>query len=172
MSTNARPRSAVPVQGAFAVPGSPSPVMDTLLGAAGAQVQPAAAPPREQAQPATDAVEVRPQAAPAKRRSRTRKTAAPRAASEVVVPAPPAGAYPGMVSLNVRIRTGQHWNLKSQTFLRGEKMTTVVGALVEAFLDDPDLWLRLIAEAAETGTPIGEVLTPAVQAALEQLQEE
>lgn len=167
MSTNARPRSAVPVQGAFAPPSSPSPVMDTLLGAAGAQVSP---PAPAAAVPTEAAVEVRPQTAPAKRRTPARKVATQ--AREVSVPPPPKRAYPGTTSLNVRVRDANHWALKMTTSMRGEKMTRVVGALIDAFLDAPDDWLALIDEVEMSQKTLGQVLTPLVLEALEQLQEE
>lgn len=158
-SPSSRPRSSVPVQGAFAPAASPTPAIDTLLASAGG------VPPEE-----TEAAPAQEHRAPEAKRATPRRTPAKRRSA--LIPDMPEDRYKDKIQMNVRVDKSLHWAARSSSFMTGGSMGSIMEQFLEAFAEAPDEWLDFFALATESGKGVAEALNPAMKAALASLVEE
>lgn len=171
-----RPRSPIPTEasrGVFAVPATSA--TDDVMRDAGAP--PAAPEPTEEpasraAAPKRVAAQVAVQRRTPSANRRTGRQSAGTRAPSALIPAAPEDRYVDRQQLNVRITKELHWALRASSFMTNDSMSRVITKFLEAYAEDPEVWLDLFTVAAENGTPIGDALNPAVRAALASLLDE
>ena len=128
---------------------------------------PAKAPARRRAEPGTTK-SVRTPGPRQRSRGESPRREGRNAAATPGMPEPPPGYVTSKKPLQVYVQGGDHWNLKFGALVRGTDMSTVVSALVSAVNHDPDSWVALIERAQEERLSLGELLEPALAAALDQ----
>lgn len=140
-------------------------VVDDILTQAGA-LPPPATRAEAPAEPAPA------QATKTARRPPQRRTAPPaKGAPSALVPPAPEDRYTDRQQLNIRIPRDLHWALRASTFMTNDSMSRLVTGFLQAYAEDPDLWVELFNAVRQSGATPGSVLNPAARAALEALDQ-